>query len=63
MAFAVQLGVVLTVPLVAELVLEKGPFLAVVQMLRVLVTGGPFFFMFHIRTKAYYYESTLMLGK
>lgn len=60
--FAVQLGAVLTVPLIAELVLEKGPVHAWMQMMRVLVTGGPFFFMFHIRTKAYYYESTLTLG-
>jgi hypothetical protein len=60
--FAFQLGLVLTVPLVAELILEKGPKAAIVQMIRVLCRGGPFFFMFHIRTKAYYYDRTLVLG-
>jgi hypothetical protein len=27
-----------------------------------LAPGGPLFFMFHIRTKAYYYDLTLTLG-
>ena len=60
--FAVQLGVVLTVPLVAELVLVKGPFEAMYQMARVIVTGGPIFFMFHIKTKAFYFEKALTVG-
>ena len=60
--FAFQLGLVLTVPLVAELVLEKGPVAACEQMLRVVCRGGPLFFMFHIRTKAYYYDRILTLG-
>lgn len=60
--FAFQLGMVLTVPLVAELVLEKGPLTALEQMFRVVCRGGPLFFMFHIRTKAYYYDRTLVLG-
>lgn len=60
--FAFQLGMVLTVPLVSELVLEKGPLAALEQMFRVVCRGGPLFFMFHIRTKAYYYDRTLVLG-
>ena len=39
-AFSIQLGTVLTVPLVAELVLEKGPWEAITRMLRLIVTGG-----------------------
>ena len=35
---------------------------ALFQFLRVLATGGPLFFMFHIRTKSYYYDLTLTLG-
>eukprot|EP01043_Picozoa_sp_COSAG02_P067817 COSAG02_NODE_11038_length_1807_cov_1.112412_1_plen_466_part_10 len=31
-------------------------------MVRVVCRGGPLFFMFHIRTKAYYYDRTLVLG-
>jgi len=38
--FAFQLGLVLTVPLVAELILEKGPVAAFGQMLRVVCRGG-----------------------
>jgi callose synthase len=60
--FSVQLGIILTVPLVAELVLEKGVGAASYQMIRVFCTGGPLFFMFHIRTKAYYYDITITLG-
>jgi callose synthase len=62
LAFTVQLGVVLTLPLLGELILEKGLKESVITMVRVLLTGGPFFFMFHIRTKAYYYDTTLSLG-
>jgi callose synthase len=62
LAFTVQLGVVLTLPLLGELVLEKGLKESVFTMVRVLLTGGPLFFMFHIRTKAYYYDTTLILG-
>jgi callose synthase len=58
-AFAFQLGLLLTIPLVAELILQKGPMAAFMTMIRVLYTMGPLFFMFHIRTKAYYYERTL----
>jgi callose synthase len=61
-AVTVQLGVVLTLPLVGELVLETGFRRAVVTMARVVLTGGPFFFMFHIRTKAHYYDYTLAVG-
>ena len=61
-AFAFQLGFLLTIPLVAELVLQKGTIGAITQLLRVLVKGGPLFFMFHIRTKAFYYDRTLLLG-
>jgi callose synthase len=60
--FSVQLGIILTVPLVAELILEKGFGAATYQMLRVLGTGGPLFFMFHIRTKSYFYDITITLG-
>lgn len=58
-AFAFQLGLLLTIPLVSELILQKGAMAALLTMVRVICTGGPLFFMFHIRTKAYYYERTL----
>eukprot|EP01047_Picozoa_sp_COSAG01_P004077 COSAG01_NODE_130_length_24912_cov_83.574175_12_plen_409_part_00 len=61
-AFSIQLGAVLTIPLVAELTLVKGPLAALWQMARVLFTGGPLFFMFHIKTKAHYYEQALIVG-
>eukprot|EP01045_Picozoa_sp_COSAG04_P007403 COSAG04_NODE_386_length_15303_cov_3.425151_7_plen_1858_part_00 len=60
--FTVQLGLVLTIPLVAELILEKGVMTTVYQLFRVFFTGGPFFFMFHIRTKAYFYDITVTMG-
>lgn len=62
LAFTVQLGVILTLPLLGELILEKGIKQTAYTMARVLLMGGPFFFMFHIRTKAYYYDSTLAVG-
>ena len=52
----------MTLPLVGELILEKGVKQTVKTMARVLLTGGPFFFMFHIRTKAHYYDTTLAVG-
>jgi hypothetical protein len=38
--FSVQLGIVLTVPLVAELILQKGVVSAMLQMVRVFCTGA-----------------------
>lgn len=32
------------------------------EILYMLITGGPLFFMFHIGTKAHYYEMTLLAG-
>ena len=57
-----QLGVILTLPLVGELILEKGVKQTVKTMARVLLTGGPFFFMFHIRTKVHPEHLFLLLS-
>eukprot|EP01047_Picozoa_sp_COSAG01_P090916 COSAG01_NODE_22645_length_847_cov_1.189840_1_plen_269_part_10 len=58
-SFAVPYGLFLTIPLVAELILQRGLVWALWTMVRLAYTQGVFFFIFHIRTKAYYYERTL----
>ena len=60
--WSLQLGLLLTVPILCYLSVEHGLLHALVQLLRVWVTGAPFFFMFHMGTKAHYFDSTLKFG-
>ena len=36
---------------------------ALVDVVRMILTGGPFFFMFHMGTKAHYFGQTLLAGR
>jgi len=56
------MGVLQTLPLMATLTVEKGLWGAVVELVRVFGSGGPFYFIFHIQTRAYYFFQTLVAG-
>jgi len=56
------MGVVQTLPLLATLVLERGVTGALRELGGVFGSGGPFYFIFHIQTRAYYFFQTLIAG-
>lgn len=56
------LGLLQTIPLFATLGVERGWLSSAQEILTVFVTGGPFHFMFHIQTKAYYMTQTILVG-
>lgn len=56
------LGLLQTIPLFATLGVERGWLASAQEILTVFVTGGPFHFMFHIQTKAYYMAQTILVG-
>jgi len=60
--WVLQMGLLLTVPIFCFLALENGLRHALVQMWRVNITGSLLFFMFHMGTKAFYFDSTLKYG-
>jgi len=60
--WVVQLGLLLNVPILCYLAVEHGVVRALLEMWRVNVSGSLLFFMFHMGTKAYYFDSTLKYG-
>ena len=60
--WSLQLGLLLTVPIFCFLSVEHGLGHAVKHIGKVFATGAPLFFMFHMGTKAYYFDSTLKYG-
>ena len=56
------MGVLQTLPLLATLMVERGMAGAVAELIRVFGSGGPFYFIFHIQTRAYYFFQTLIAG-
>jgi len=56
------LGLLQTIPLFATLGVERGWLSSAQEILTVFVTGGPFHFMFHIQTKAFYMTQTILVG-
>ena len=60
--WSLQLGLLLTVPVICFLSVEHGLYHAISQMITTHVTGAPLFFMFHMGTKAHYFNSTLQFG-
>jgi callose synthase len=56
------MGVLQTLPLMATLTVERGLAGACSELLRVFGSGGPFYFIFHIQTRAYYFFQTLIAG-
>ena len=60
--WTLQLGLLLTLPILCYLAVEHGIRHALVQMWRVNVSGSLLFFIFHMGTKAFYFDSTLKYG-
>ncbi|KAL3931325.1 MAG: hypothetical protein SGPRY_001173 [Prymnesium sp.] len=60
--WSLQLGLLLTVPILCFLSVEHGLLHAITTMIKTYVTGAPLFFMFHMGTKAHYFNSTLEFG-
>ena len=55
------LGLLQTIPLFATLGVERGWWNSFREIVGVFVSGGPFHFMFHIQTKAYYMIQTIFV--
>ena len=55
-------GLLQTVPLFCTLVLEKGVWASLREVLMMFTSGGPLYFIFHIRTRDYYYTQTILAG-
>ena len=60
--WVLQLGLLLTVPIICYLAVEHGLWHSVSKFVETFLTGSPLFFMFHMGTKAHYYDSTLKYG-
>lgn len=60
--FLIQLGMIQTIPLIAEVLLEKGLFGGVKMAARLVLLGGPIFYLFHVCTRWYYYLLTIDVG-
>jgi hypothetical protein len=55
-------GVLQTVPLFCTLVVERGMAASLWEVFQIFVSGGPLYFIFHIRTRDYYYTQTVLAG-
>lgn len=62
LAWAIQLGLLLTFPWFSELVLEFGWMKAFAELFFLFMTGGPIYFMFQMQTKRYYFMNALRFG-
>mmetsp|Transcript_21477 Transcript_21477/g.35435 ORF Transcript_21477/g.35435 Transcript_21477/m.35435 type:complete len:1570 (+) Transcript_21477:3-4712(+) len=60
--WTLQLGLLLSIPILCFLAVEYGLIAAIKKFINILTTGSLFFFMFHMGTKAYYFDSTLKFG-
>jgi len=60
--WTLQLGLLLTVPILCFMAVEYGLYSALKQMVQINLSGSLLFFMFHMGTKAYYFDSTLKYG-
>ena len=55
-------GLLQTAPLFCALLLERGIWAALTELAQVFISGGPLYFVFHIRTRDYYYTQTILAG-
>eukprot|EP01048_Picozoa_sp_COSAG05_P009754 COSAG05_NODE_819_length_7130_cov_2.161855_2_plen_481_part_00 len=62
MIFMIQLGILQTIPLLAEMLVEKGVSGMMITLFRLFVLGGPIFYLFHVCTRWHYYLLTLDVG-
>jgi len=56
------MGILQTMPLVVVLAVEKGVVSAVSEILFMMLSGGPLYFIFHIQTKCFYFAQTILAG-
>jgi callose synthase len=56
------MGILQTLPLCATLVVEKGLFPMLYEIAYMILSGGPLYFIFHIQTKSFYFQQTLLAG-
>ena len=56
------MGLLQTMPLIVTLTVEKGFFKAFTEIGYMFLSGGPLYFIFHIQTKCYYFQQTLLAG-
>ena len=56
------MGLLQTMPLIVTLTVEKGFFKAFAEIGYMFLSGGPLYFIFHIQTKCYYFQQTLLAG-
>ncbi len=53
------MGILNTLPMLATTMLEKGLIKALQTVGQVFISGGPFYFMFHIQTRAHYFYQVM----
>ena len=56
------MGLLQTMPLIVTLTVEKGFINAMSEISWMFLSGGPLYFIFHIQTKCYYFQQTLLAG-
>ena len=56
------MGLLQTMPLIVTLTVEKGFINAMSEISWMILSGGPLYFIFHIQTKCYYFQQTLLAG-
>jgi callose synthase len=61
-AWVLQLGMLLAVPMITSLALEKGVRRALWEFMYMTLTGSPLFNIFHMGTKAHYFGQTIAFG-
>ena len=59
---AYQLGILLILPMLAEIALEKTLAKALSTFIWLQLTGASFFFFFHTQTKAFFFNNSIMFG-
>lgn len=56
------MGLLQTLPLCATLTVEKGLFPMLKEISYMVISGGPLYFIFHIQTKSFYFQQTILAG-
>jgi len=57
-----MIGFLLTLPIFATIGLEKGFRKSILEVARAIATGFPIFAIFHMGTKSFYFEQTMLAG-
>lgn len=60
--YIIQAGLFLTLPLLAVYLVEKGLLRGMLQILEMIITCGPAFFVFQVGTTSHYFSRNLLFG-